>query len=66
MFLTHADEEISNEFLSQGYIIRPVADFEALKQITNNFINASGSSSGQVGIYYKVNTLNSLIFNNTI
>ena len=39
MFLTHADEEISNEFLSQGYIIRPVADFEALKQITNYFIN---------------------------
>ena len=39
MFLTESEQKISNEYLTQGYIIRPVADFEALEWIRNQFIS---------------------------
>ena len=30
MFLTDSEQALSNEYLSQGYVVRPVADLEAL------------------------------------
>lgn len=39
MFLTESEKHISNEYLTQGYIIRPVADFEALAWMRSQFIH---------------------------
>lgn len=38
MFLTELEQKISNEYLTQGYIIRPVADFEALEWMRYQFV----------------------------
>lgn len=38
MFLTDKEEEISNEYLKNGYVIKPVDNIEALNEIKNEFI----------------------------
>ena len=38
MFLTDSEEEISNEYLKNGYVIRPAYDIEALNEMKNEFI----------------------------
>jgi sporadic carbohydrate cluster 2OG-Fe(II) oxygenase len=38
MFLTESEQQLSDEYLRQGYIIRPVADLEALEWIRSQFI----------------------------
>ena len=38
MYITKDEKEFSDEYLAQGYIIRPVADLKALDWMTNNFI----------------------------
>ena len=38
MFLTESERAISKEYLHQGYIVRPVADVEALEWIRSQFI----------------------------
>ena len=38
MFLTQSDQQLSDEYLTQGYIIRPVADLEALEWIRSQII----------------------------
>jgi len=38
MFLTQLEQKTSNEYLTQGYIIRPAADLKALEWIRNQFI----------------------------
>jgi hypothetical protein len=30
MFLSQSEQQLSEEYLSNGYVIKPVADFEAL------------------------------------
>jgi len=38
MFITKSEQELTTEYLTQGYIIRPAADFEALDWIRKQFI----------------------------
>ncbi len=38
MFLTQSEKQLSDEYLNQGYIIRPAADLEALEWIRGQFI----------------------------
>ncbi len=38
MFLTKLEKQLSDEYLQQGYIIRPVADLEALEWMRNQFV----------------------------
>jgi sporadic carbohydrate cluster 2OG-Fe(II) oxygenase len=38
MFLSQSDQQLSDEYLDQGYIIRPVADIEALEWVRSQFI----------------------------
>jgi len=39
MFITKFEEELGSEYITQGYIIRPVADKEALNWIRTQFVN---------------------------
>ena len=48
MFLTEAERVISAEYLRQGYVIRPVADIEALEWIRNQFIRLIDETLGSV------------------
>lgn len=38
MFLTQTERQLSNEYLRDGYVIRPVADAEALHRIRDHFV----------------------------
>jgi sporadic carbohydrate cluster 2OG-Fe(II) oxygenase len=44
MFLTSSEQALSKEYLSQGYVIRPVADLEALQWIRTQFMILVGES----------------------
>ena len=39
MYITKDEKEFSDEYLKQGYIIRPAADLDALEWISKQFIN---------------------------
>ncbi|MEO0489565.1 MAG: hypothetical protein AAFZ49_08395 [Cyanobacteria bacterium J06659_2] len=39
MFLSAADQQISEEYLQQGYIIRPVTDLAALEWLREQIIS---------------------------
>ena len=39
MFFNEAEGQLSSEFMDNGYIIRPVAEQEALEWIRNQFLN---------------------------
>ena len=39
MFLNPTEQAVSEEYLEQGYIIRPVANVEALIWLKNNLCN---------------------------
>ena len=41
MFLSEEEKRLTNEYLRQGYVVRPVADREALDWIRNKFISLS-------------------------
>jgi len=41
MFLNKDEQELTEEYLEQGYVIRPVADLVALNWIKDKFINLS-------------------------
>ena len=41
MFLTKEELDLTEEYLRQGYIIRPVADREALDWIRKKFVSLS-------------------------
>ena len=45
MFLSSECQKITDEYLEQGYVIRPAANFEALNSIHNIFINQINQSS---------------------
>ena len=47
MFLTETERQLSNEYFKQGYIIRPVADAEALKRIRDHFANVIVEALGK-------------------
>jgi sporadic carbohydrate cluster 2OG-Fe(II) oxygenase len=38
MFFTQSEQQLSDEYLAQGYIIRPVADLKAIEWIRSQFI----------------------------
>lgn len=42
MFLSKSEQQLSEEYLSQGFIIRPVADTEALFWMRNQFVQLIG------------------------
>ena len=44
MFLTDSEQTLSNEYLSQGYVIRPVADLEALYWMQAQFVRLVAES----------------------
>jgi len=46
MFLTQSEQELSNEYLTQGYIVRPAADLEALAWMRNQFIRLIAEAIG--------------------
>ncbi len=46
MFLTESEQQISAEYQQQGYIIRPVADLEALTWIREQFVQLIQSALG--------------------
>ena len=47
MFLSPKEQAISDEFLERGYIIRPVADVEALTWIRSQFVSLLGNIVGR-------------------
>jgi sporadic carbohydrate cluster 2OG-Fe(II) oxygenase len=48
MFLTESDRTLTDEYLRQGYIIRPTADVEALGWIQTQFMRLIGEALGYV------------------
>lgn len=44
MFLTDSEQILSTEYLSKGYVIRPVADIEALQWIRTQFVRLVAES----------------------
>jgi sporadic carbohydrate cluster 2OG-Fe(II) oxygenase len=46
MFLTQSEQQLSDEYLTQGYIIRPVADLEALEWMRSQFIRLISDALG--------------------
>ena len=46
MFLTQSEQQLSDEYLAQGYIIRPVADIEALEWVRSQFIRLISDALG--------------------
>ena len=44
MFLSKFEQELSDEYLTQGFIIRPVADKEALDWMRNHFVQLIGEA----------------------
>jgi len=46
MFITKSELELGSEYLTQGYIIRPVADHEALNWIQKQFIKLISEALG--------------------
>jgi len=48
MFLTESELNISEEYLRQGYVIRPVADVEALEWMQSQFVRLIGETLGSV------------------
>ena len=47
MFLTETERELSNEYFRDGYIIRPVADAEALNRIRDHFVDVISEALGK-------------------
>jgi len=48
MFLNKDEQELTEEYLEQGYVIRPVTDLVALNWIKDKFINLSKKEFGAV------------------
>ena len=48
MFLTESDRILSEEYLQQGYIIRPIGDLEALEWIQSQFMRLIGEALGSL------------------
>ena len=48
MFLNKDEQELTEEYLEQGYVIRPVADLVALNWIKDKFINLSKKEFGAI------------------
>ena len=46
MFLTDTEQALTTEYLSQGYVIRPVADVEALEWMQAQFVRLVGETLG--------------------
>ena len=46
MFLTDTEQALTTEYLSQGYVIRPVADVDALQWMQAQFVRLVGETLG--------------------
>jgi sporadic carbohydrate cluster 2OG-Fe(II) oxygenase len=46
MFFTEAEQRLTEEYLQQGYVIRPVADREALDWMRDHFVRLIGEALG--------------------
>ena len=46
MFLSKSEKALSDEYMKQGYIIRPAADLEALEWVRGQFIRLIGETLG--------------------
>ena len=60
MFLTTADKKITEEYLLKGYVIRPVANQEALNSITSDIIGLSKKKLGLDSVIESHSWLNSI------
>ena len=60
MFLTQSEQKLSDEYLTQGYIIRPVADLEALEWMRSQFISLIGNTLGVKADERPEDTLNQI------
>jgi len=47
MFLLQSEQQLSEEYLSNGYVIKPVADFEALNWMREQFVRLIGEALGE-------------------
>lgn len=48
MFLTESERDLAEEYLRQGYVIRPVADIDALEWMRAQFVRLVGEALGAV------------------
>jgi sporadic carbohydrate cluster 2OG-Fe(II) oxygenase len=46
MFLSQSEQQLSEEYLSNGYVIKSVADFEALNWMRDQFVRLVGEALG--------------------
>lgn len=47
MFLSQSEQQLSEEYLRNGYVIKPVADFEALNWMRDQFVRLVGDALGE-------------------
>jgi sporadic carbohydrate cluster 2OG-Fe(II) oxygenase len=47
MFLSQSEQQFSEEYLSSGYVIKPVADLEALNWMRDQFVRLVGEALGE-------------------
>ncbi len=47
MFLSQSEQQFSEEYLCNGYVIKPVADFEALNWMRDQFVRLVGDALGE-------------------
>ena len=47
MFLSQSEQQLSEEYLCNGYVIKPVADFEALNWMRDQFVRLVGDALGE-------------------
>ena len=60
MFFTDYEKEISNEYLKNGYIIRPADDMNALHEIKREFISTISDILGDRSLADPENLLNNI------
>jgi sporadic carbohydrate cluster 2OG-Fe(II) oxygenase len=60
MFLTETERQLSNEYFKEGYVIRPVADDEALNRIRDHFAHVIGDALGKQDVADIDQLLNSI------
>lgn len=47
MFLSQSEQQLSKEYLCNGYVIKPVANFEALNWMRDQFVRLVGDALGE-------------------
>jgi sporadic carbohydrate cluster 2OG-Fe(II) oxygenase len=60
MFLTETESQLCDEYLREGYVIRPVADYDALNRIRNHLVYLIGDALGKPSVSEPAQLLNSI------